>query len=125
MAQDTGSSLAIWPTMVFVAISSAVGLTTTGCRKLVSPPRGPPVGIDIRVKRRRVVRISVDVAFDTPFVVVGKVELMGVLGLGVAIVLENARRCAAKPPEGVAAAVAVAAAAAAAEPADTGSEARH
>ena len=68
------------------------------------------MGIDIRVKRRRVVRIS---AFD----VVGKVELMGVLGLGVAIVLENARRCAANP-EAVAVAVAAAAE-------DTGSEARH
>jgi len=79
---------------------------------------GPPEGIDIRVKRRRVVRTSA-------FVVVGKVELMGVLGTGVAIVLENARRCAANP-EAVAAAVAAPVApvaAAAAE--DTGSEARH
>ena len=82
---------------------------------------GPPEGIDIRVKRRRVVRIS-------EFVVVGKVELMGVLGTGVAIVLENARRCAANP-EAVAAAAPVAAAVAAAPVAaaaeDTGSEARH
>jgi hypothetical protein len=75
----------------------------------------------MRVNRRRVVRIS---AFD----VMGKVELMGVLGTGVAIVLENARRCAANP-EAVAVAVAVAAAAVAAPVAaaaeDTGSEARH
>jgi hypothetical protein len=77
------------------------------------------VGIDIRVKRRRVVRKS---EFD----VMGKVELMGVLGLGVAIVLENARRCAANP-EAVAVAVAAApvAAAVAAAAEDTGCEARH
>ena len=53
------------------------------------------------------------------FDVVGKVEFMGVLGTGVAIVLENARRCAANPEPEVAAAVAEAVAA------DTGSEARH
>ena len=58
----------------------------------------------------------------------GKVELMGVLGLGVAIVLENARRCAANPEAVAVAAAPVAApvaAAVAAAAEDTGSEARH